>query len=136
MNRMFEELDYQPTSIGPISLRRRRELRPDVDVLEIMLRDEHLTSYLLNTPEIALAKIGLGASAGDRGLSVVVGGLGMGFTADAALINPQIENLLVVEKLSPIINWHKSGLIPLGKSLTNNSKCCLIQDDFFEMTNR
>jgi hypothetical protein len=37
MSRFFEELDYQPTAIGPISLRRRRELRLDVDVLEICL---------------------------------------------------------------------------------------------------
>ena len=44
MSRFFEELDYQPTPIGPISLRRRRELRLDVDVLEIMLGDEHLMS--------------------------------------------------------------------------------------------
>ena len=136
MNRLFEELDYQPTSIGPISLRRRRELRLNVDVLEIMLGDEHLMSDLFNTSEIALAKIGLDAIAGEAGLSVVVGGLGMGFTADAALSNPRIDNLLVVEKLTPVINWHKSGLIPLGKSLINNPKCRLIEGDFFEMADR
>jgi len=59
MNRFFEELDYQPTLIGPISLRRRRELLLDVDVLEIMLGDEHLMSDLFNTSEIALAKLAL-----------------------------------------------------------------------------
>ena len=104
MSRLFEELDYQPTSIGPISLRRRHELRLNVDVLEIMLGDEHLMSDLFNTSEIALAKIGLNAIAGNGGVSVVVGGLGMGFTADAALSNPRVDDLLVVEKLTPVIN--------------------------------
>ena len=61
MSRFFEELDYQPTAIGPISLRRRRELRLNVDVLEIMLGDEHLMSDLFTTSEIALAKYGLDA---------------------------------------------------------------------------
>ena len=132
MNRMFEELDYQPTSIGPISLRRRRELRLDIDVLEIMLGDEHLMSDLFNTSEIALAKIGLDAIPGDAGLSVVVGGLGMGLTADTSLSNLRTDNLLVVEKLTPMINWHKSGLIPFGKSLINNPKCCLIEGNFLK----
>ena len=133
MSRFFEELDYQPTSIGPISLRRRRELRLDIDVLEIMLGDEHLMSNLFTASEIALAKIGLDAIASDAGLSVVVGGLGMGFTADAALSDPRIDDLVVVEKLAPVIDWHKSGLIPLGKSLSSNPKCHFIEGDFFEM---
>ena len=133
---MFEELDYQPTSIGPISLRRWRELRLDVFVLEIVLGDEHLMSYLFNAFEIGLAKIGLDAIPGDTSLSVVVGGLGMGLTADTSLSNLRIDNPLVVEKLTPMINWHKSGLIPFGKSLINNPKCRLIDGDFFEMANR
>ena len=85
MSRFFEELDYQPTPIGPISLRRRRELRLDVDVLEIMLGDEHLMSDLFTTSEIALAKYGLEAVTKEDPLAVVVCGLGMGFTAAAAL---------------------------------------------------
>ena len=108
MKRLFEELDYQPTFIGPISLRRRRELRLDVDVLEIILGDEHLISHLSNTPEIALAKICFDAIPGDASLSVVVGGLGMSFIAHAALSNPRINSLLVLEKLTRVINWHKS----------------------------
>ena len=120
MSRFFEELDYQPTAIGPISLRRRRELRLNVDVLEIMLGDEHLMSDLFTTSEIALAKYGLDAVDKDGQLSVVVGGLGMGFTAASALEDDRIDTLLVVEKLSAVLDWHKKGLIPLGESLTQN----------------
>ena len=133
MSRFFEELDYQPTAIGPISLRRRRELRLDVDVLEILLGDEHLMSDLFTTSEVALAEYGLGAIADNRPLSVVVGGLGMGFTADAALNDPRIESLIIVEKLAPVIGWHESGLIPLGKRLSDDPKCRFVEGDFFQM---
>ena len=133
MSRFFEELDYQPTAIGPISLRRRRELRLDVDVLEILLGDEHLMSDLFTASEVALAEYGLGAIADNRPLSVVVGGLGMGFTADAALNDPRIESLIIVEKLAPVISWHESGMIPLGKRLGDDPKCWFIEGDFFQM---
>ena len=133
MSRFFEELDYQPTAIGPISLRRRRELRLDVDVLEILLGDEHLMSDLFTTSEVALAEYGLGTIADNRPLSVVVGGLGMGFTADAALNDPRIESLIIVEKLAPVIGWHESGLIPLGKRLGGDPKCRFVEGDFFQM---
>ena len=64
MSRLFEQLDYQPMSIGPVSLRRRRELRLDVDVMEILLGDEHLMSDLFTMSEIPLAQKGLGALSG------------------------------------------------------------------------
>ena len=133
MSRFFEELDYQPTAIGPISLRRRRELRLDVDVLEILLGDEHLMSDLFTTSEVALAECGLGAITDDKPLLVVVGGLGMGFTADAALNDTRIESLVIVEKLAPVIGWHESGLIPLGKRLGDDPKCRFVEGDFFQM---
>ena len=40
----FEELDYRPTPIGALSLRRRRELKLGMDVFEIKLGDEFLMS--------------------------------------------------------------------------------------------
>ena len=49
----FEELDYRPTPIGALSLRRRRELKLVVDVFEIKLGDEFLMSSLFTASEIA-----------------------------------------------------------------------------------
>ena len=80
MNRMFEELDYRPTPIGALSLRRRRELTLDTDVYEIKLGEEFLMSSLFTASEVALARLGL-ADLGHAGLDVVVGGLGLGYTA-------------------------------------------------------
>ena len=72
MSLLFEELDYRPTPIGALSLRRRRELKLGVDVFEIKLGEEFLMSSLFTASEIALANLGLKMLSGDR-LDVVVG---------------------------------------------------------------
>ena len=88
MSALFEELDYQATPIGALSLRRRREPRLGVDVFEIKLGEEFLMSSLFTESEIALARLGLAGLAG-RDLDVVVGGLGLGYTANAVLEHRQ-----------------------------------------------
>lgn len=130
MSALFEELDYQPTPIGPISLRRRRILSLDTDVFEIILGDEHLMSSLFTASEVALAHLGLAACKGE-GLDVVIGGLGLGYTAQAALEDPRIASLLVVELLQPIIDWHEANLLPLDPPLSADPRCRIEQADFF-----
>ena len=130
MSRLFEELDYQPTPIGPVSLRRRRLLHLDRDVVEVMLGEEHLMSSLFTEGERALASLGLAAAQGEN-LSVVVGGLGLGYTAAAALDDPRVSELLVVEYLAPVIDWHRRGLVPLGERLCGDARCRFVQADFF-----
>jgi len=74
MSVYFEELDYRPTPIGALSLRRRRSLSTGVDIYEIKLGDEYLMSSQFTAAEIELARLGLAAlTRGD--LDVVVGGL-------------------------------------------------------------
>ncbi|MBO6560344.1 MAG: spermidine synthase [Nisaea sp.] len=130
MSAFFEELDYRPTPIGPVSLRRRRELRLDVDVFEIMLGDEHLMSSLFTASEIALADLGIAALGGD-GLEVLVGGLGLGYTAEAVLAHDEVGALVVVDMLEPVIDWHRTGLVPMGSKLADDPRCRLVQGDFF-----
>lgn len=132
MSRLFEELDYRPTPIGPLVLRRRREARLGVDILEIKLGEEHLMSDLFTASEIALAELGLAACSGE-GLGVVVGGLGLGFTAKAALDQPRTGSMIVVEYLEAVIDWHSTGLLPLGPQLTGDPRCRLVEGDFFAM---
>ncbi|MEI4262180.1 hypothetical protein [Roseovarius sp. D0-M9] len=62
MSALFEELDYCPTPIGALSLRRRRDMRLGVDV--------------------------------------VVGGLGLGYTTEAVLDQPDAAELCVVRSLA------------------------------------
>lgn len=132
MSRLFEELDYRPTPIGAISLRRRREPRLDVDVYEIKLGDDFLMSSLFTASEIALAQLGLAPLAGDA-LDVAVGGLGLGYTAQAVLQHPTVRSLVVIEMLQAVIDWHVEELVPLGPQLTADPRCRLVCGDFFAL---
>ncbi len=133
MSRLFEELDYAPTPIGTLTLRRRHDLRLREDVYEIMLGQDFLMTTAFTESEIALGRLGLAACQGDA-LDVVVGGLGLGYTAEAVLDVGSVANLLVVEFLAPVIEWHQSGILPLGTRLVDDPRCRLVEGDFFAMT--
>lgn len=132
MKTLFEELDYRQTPIGPVSLRRRHDLVLGVDVIEIKLGEEFLMSSYFTASEIALARLGLAACDGTT-LDVVVGGLGLGYTAQAVLEGAHVGELLVVEMLEAVIDWHTSGVLPLGSALTGDARCRIVQGDFFAM---
>ncbi|MEP1933127.1 MAG: spermidine synthase [Roseibium sp.] len=132
MSVMFEELDYAPTPIGAISLRRRHILTLKTDVFEILLGEEHLMSSLFTASEVALADCGL-AALPDYGLDVLVGGLGLGYTAQAALAHETVARLTVVDLLEPVIRWHKEGLVPIKTELADDPRCQLVQGDFFAL---
>ena len=132
MSVYFEELDFRPTAIGVLSLRRRRHLTTGVDIYEIKLGDEFLMSSQFTTAEIELARLGLAALA-RTDLDVVVGGLGLGYTARAVLENSNVRSLIVVDALAEVIEWHEQGLLPLGKQLTADPRCRLVNGDFFAM---
>ena len=132
MSKDFEELDYQQTAMGDLILRRRRLLSLDVEVLEVKLGDSFLMSSMFHEVEVALADLGLGELKG-AGWDVVVGGLGLGYTAVAALEKPEVRSLLVVDALAPVIAWHRRGLVPLGARLTADARCRLVHGDFFAL---
>ena len=132
MSRRFEELDWQNTEMGEISLRRRLERTLEVDVYEVKLGEEFLMSSLFPVAEIELARLGLAACAGAE-LDVVVGGLGLGYTAVTALEEPRVRSLVVVEALGPVIGWHEKHLLPDAETLTSDPRTRLVQGDFFAL---
>lgn len=132
MSPLFEELDYCPTSSGALSLRRRHDLRLGVDVWEILLGEEFLMSSHFTASEVALGQLGVAACTGEA-LEVVVGGLGLGYTADAVLAESAVADLLVVEYFKPVIEWHQTGILPMGTRLTDDPACRMVEGDFFAM---
>jgi spermidine synthase len=132
MSRAFEVLDHRATPMGDLVLRRRRQLSLNVDLFEIKLGDAFLMSSLFTVSEIALARLGLAALPGDS-WDVVVGGLGLGYTARAVLDHRAVGTLLVVEALEAVIDWHVTGLLPLGPELAADPRCRLVQGDLFAL---
>jgi spermidine synthase len=133
MSLYFEELDFRPTPMGVLSLRRRRHLTTGLDIYEIKLGDEFLMSSQFTVAEIELARLGL-AALKRTDLDVVVGGLGLGYTAQATLEHSNVRSLIVVDALAEVIEWHQQGLLPLGKQLTDDPRCRLVNGDFFAMS--
>jgi spermidine synthase len=130
----FEELDYQQTNLGELILRRRRMLSLEgVEVYEIKLGDSFLMSSLFTKVEIALAELTLSELRAEA-FDVVVGGLGLGYTARAALENPAVKSVTVIEALSAVIDWHRRGLVPLGEQLTSDPRCRFMHGDFFKLS--
>ncbi len=133
MSLRFEELDFQPTPMGDISLRRRRLPETGTEVYEVKLGEEFLMSSLFTVAEVALADLGLAPLAG-RDWDVVVGGLGLGYTARAVLADPRVRSLAVVEALGEVIGWHERGLLPLAEEMTGDQRCRFVHGDFFALS--
>ena len=127
----FEELDWQPTPIGTISLRRRTDPLLG-DVFEVKLDDEFLMSSVFTVAEVEVARLALAELTGD-GLDVAVGGLGLGYTAQAVLDDPRVDSLVVVDALAPVIDWHERGLVPVSVSAGSDPRCRLVHGDFFAL---
>ena len=130
MSTLFEELDYQRTPMGALSLRRRSDAAFGSDVYEVKLGDDFLMSSRYTAAEEALAELTLAEHSGG---DVVVGGLGLGYTAAAVLNAPEVHSLHVIEALPPVIDWHRRGLLPLGARLTGDVRCRLVSGDFFRL---
>jgi spermidine synthase len=130
----YKELDFQQTPLGDLMLRRRRLLQlENLDIYEMKVGENFLMSSLFHEAETQLSKLGLGVLEREE-LDVVVGGLGLGYTALSALEDKRVKSLVVVEFLQRVIEWHQSGLVPLGKTLTGDSRCQLVHADFYALS--
>ncbi len=133
MGLLFEQIDSQPSEIGEITLRRRKiPAIGDRDIFEVKLGEEFLMSSMFVDAEIALSDLGLNETEGDN-LSVVVGGLGLGYTAVAALKHDRVGELLIVEYLEPVIGWHQQELVPLGADINADARSRYVHGSFFDL---
>ena len=137
MTLIFEELDWQTTPFGDISLRKRTEPRLDnLLIFEVKLNDDFLMSSLFVEAEEQLSTIGLAklkANGHDKDLNVIVGGLGLGYTALTALNDKDVKQLRTIDVMQPVISWHKQGILPIGDVLNTDERSELIHSNFFDV---
>jgi len=126
-------LAARETRMGLLSLRRRHEPVVGRDVLEVKLGDEYLMSSLFTVAEEELARLGLAACDGTGTLDVVVGGLGLGYTARAALEDPRVRTLTVIDALEDVIAWHEADLLPDTVGLAADPRVRLVHADLFAL---
>ena len=131
----FEELDWQETRMGELNLRRRTDSQTGELIYEVKLGDEYLMSSLFTVAEEELARLGLAAT--DVGsLAVLVGGLGLGYTAVTALEDNRVARLDVIDALPAVIGWHERHLLPVSTKLVVDPRTTLVHDDFFAVMRR
>jgi len=127
----FEILASEDSSLGLLCLRRRELLgRPGMVVTEITLDHELLMSSLHTASERALACRALEVHGGTD-LEVLVGGLGLGYTAHAVLESGRARRVQVVELLPQVIGWLQQGLLPLAGALHGEPRLRIAQGDVF-----
>lgn len=133
----FEILDHTETPLGVLCLRRREMLsRPGTFVTEVTVDHEFLMSSHHTDSERALATRAIAwhagpAASGRSELRVVVGGLGLGYTAKAALDTGSVGDLVVLELLPEVIRWFDDGLVPLAGVLGADSRFHVERADIF-----
>jgi spermidine synthase len=132
VSKRHQILDYVETPIGVIYLRRRALLgRPDTVVTEVTIGHEMLMSSLNTDSERALATEALAFHPGPGPLRVLVGGLGLGYTAHAALADERVGDVRVAERMPAVIAWLKNDLIPLSSELGADPRLEVAEADVY-----
>ncbi len=127
---LFEILDNPVTPLGTLCLRRRELLSdPGTIITEVTIDNILLMSSYHTDSERALADLALAHHSAD-GLRVLIGGLGLGYTAHQARQQPRVADVTVIELLPDVIRWLRDGLIPLSAELRDLS---VVQADVYAM---
>lgn len=129
---LFEIIDSVDTAIGTLILRRRELLgRAGMIVTEVTIDHELLMSSLNTISECALSTAALGYHPGGAGLRVLVGGLGLGYTAHAALKDDRVALVRVVDRLPVVMKWLRDGHFPLSEPLNADKRLELVESDVY-----
>ena len=128
----LEILAYEQTALGPLCLRRRELLsEPGTSVTEVTLNHEFLMSSYNTDSERAISNRSVEIHGG-RNLKALVGGLGLGYTARELLIHENVATVEVVEFLPQVIEWLRSGLVPLSIELNAAMHLMLTAGDVYQ----
>ena len=121
------------TALGTIYLLEREILSQPGTMVQELFFDEALLMSNLNThSERALARHAIEMHGGCD-LRVLVGGLGLGYTAREVLDSEQVASLEVIEFLPELIDWFERGVISLSKELSNDPRFSLRQGDVYQI---
>jgi spermidine synthase len=105
-----EELGRAAGAHGEVLLRRRRS-QDGAQHLELVVDGVFAMDDVDTSTERLLATEALSRCPGD-GLQVLVGGLGLGWTAATVLADPRVAGVDVVELQPALVGWAARGLLP------------------------
>ncbi len=127
----LEFLGAAERSIGTLYLSRYPDdSRPDGWVYAVHIDGDLLMSSVSPLSERELATRAIAAHPG-KSLRILIGGLGLGYTAQAALESDRSGLVRVVDRMDFVIGWLKDGLLPLSKQLTEDPRMEFVQSDVY-----
>jgi spermidine synthase len=117
-----EELARAESERGEIVLRRR-----GTGAVELRVNGVFVMDTVETATEQALASRALAVVDDPR--AVLVGGLGLGFTAHAVLADPRVEKVAVVEIEEALVGWMRDGTVPHGPSFLADERLTIVVAD-------
>ena len=127
---LYDIVDSEEGPVGMLYLQLRTLHDTGAVMTEVMLDSALLMSDENTISEEALATSAL-ALHGGSGLRVLVGGLGLGYTAYAALASNRVAELEVVDRLPKVGEWLRAGRLPLSKQLGADERLTLTESDVY-----
>lgn len=134
MAKSFEYVASVETPIGYFDLRRRDvpTATGSLSVTEVLVNGELLMSSKNTVSERALATSALALHQGTDSLSVLVGGLGLGYTAQAALENSRVIHVEVVDLIPVLFDWLREGQLPISAQLNSDARFTTRRSNVYE----
>lgn len=120
------EIARAESARGEVVLRRRTS-GVGADVIELRVNGVFVMDTLETGTEIELAGAALALVPDPR--DVVVGGLGLGFTAQRVLADTRVERVMVVEIEESLVGWMRNGTIPHGPALLADQRLKIVNAD-------
>jgi spermidine synthase len=120
------EIARAETERGEVVLRRRTS-ETAADVVELRVNGVFVMDTLETTSEIELAAQALDLV--ERPASVLIGGLGLGFTLQRVLADPRVGKAVVVEIEEPLIEWMRDGTVPHGPAILADARATVVNAD-------
>ncbi|BEP14932.1 spermidine synthase [Acidothermaceae bacterium B102] len=105
-------------------------LRSDGDHLEVISNGLFLMDTRGGASERLLVRAALDRHAHPR--TLLVGGLGVGFSLVEALSDPRVEQVVVVEREAAVVGWHSSWLAPYSQGALDDARTTLVCADLVD----
>ncbi len=126
----YDEVARATSERGEIVLRARRD--PDAgpnapQVLELRVNGVFVMDTVETSSEKGLATAALKQVENPR--TVVVGGLGLGFTMHEVLADTRVEKLVVVEIEDALVQWMRDGTVPHGPAYLADERLTVMVAD-------
>lgn len=111
----YVEVARSVSERGEVVLRQRRHTDVPAGsptVLELRVNGLYVMDSVQTSSEILLARTALAMV--ERPRTVLVGGLGLGFTAHEVLADHRVEHVVVAEVEEALVGWFRNGTVPHG----------------------